>query len=196
VVVEWHVSQGLMNDSGIARRDAYGTYGTPTAWFDGAVFEAGAGSEYARYRARIDERLALPPAVGLTAHVDFDGGGGTGTVVIDVSGLAAGRAGSLVARAIVYEDDVTYCCGVGGRDHWNHIGRLLTDAVALVPDGSGQATVEQTFALDPAWNPANLRAVALVHAPGALVVEAAARAAADPSPVDGTTWGRIKAAWR
>ncbi len=59
----------------------------------------------------------------------------------------------------------------------DHIVRALTKSCTLLPNDASPRTCEATLAVDPAWKPEHLRAVAFAQHPGTRHVAAAGRAA-------------------
>lgn len=195
--MEWHVLAGLSNPDGIARRNAYGTYGTPTAWFDGTDTVIGAAGFEAGSRAFLDAHLAESSPVTIAASVSL--GPAAATVTIDVS-LAPGETlpgepSTYTVRTILYEEDVTYCCDTLGGDAFRHIGRAMSPGQPLVLAApGGRASQVEMLPIDPSWG-TDLRTVVFVaNAAGAIVQSAVAS--------DGTAavaelgWGRVKALYR
>lgn len=191
------MAQGLSNADGIARRNRYGTYGTPTAWFDGLDYVTGPVDAYRNYQARIDEHLAVDSPVTVDASAEF----GTSEVAVTIEvALEPGQSlpddvSQYAVRAIVYEVQVTYCCDTVGGDTFHHIGRVISAGQPLVITGPGRraAPVVETILLDPAWGD-DLVAVAFVeHVSGAILH---ASGPAGTTAVNAHSWGRLKSLYR
>jgi hypothetical protein len=118
--------------------------------------------------------------------------------VTPVDGASIPDPDQCTVRAVLYEDEVFYCCGYGGRSMWERVAREFLPGQALALDG---ATPRQTLAIPfvvaPGWNAARLRAIAFVQRgePGE-VLNAARAALMNPSAVEPSTWGRVKALYR
>jgi hypothetical protein len=195
--VEWHVLAGLSNPDGIARRNAYGTYGTPTAWFDGTDSVIGAGGFEAACRSYLDAHLAVPSPLVITASTEL--GATSAAVTIDVAvapgGTLPGDPSTYTVRAILYEEDVTYCCDTLGGDSFHHIGRAISAGQPLVLTApGGRASLTETIPVDAAWED-DLHAVVFVTDAAGAIVQSA-RADGVPSAVEEWGWGRVKALYR
>lgn len=200
--MEWHVAQGLSNAAGIGRRNAYATYGTPVAWFDGSqTISAGGNSAgataglVASYGGVIDAHRAAGSPLVVEAVTSW--APPNLQVTIDVSlrkGETFDPAGHVV-RAILYEEDVSYCCDTNGSDHFPHVGRAITAGEAL-DLSAGPVRAVQSFPLDEAWNVAKLRVVALVQEGETGPIVQADAAAGDTSAVEPRTWASVKADFR
>jgi len=187
---------GLANADGTARRDAYGTYGTPTAWFDGEESVTGGANAYAAYRARIDAHLAVDSPLTVTATADF------GSADVTVTIRAALEAGASLPddparyalRVILYEEEVTYCCDTLGGDVFRNIGRAVSAGQPLtLAGGAGFAPVVETLPIDPAWG-RDLAVVAFVeHDSGAILTTSGAEGT---TALASSSWGRLKSAFR
>lgn len=195
--MEFHVVQGLANPTGVQRWHDYGGLGTPTVFFDGGDSVTGPTDAYTMYRARIEARRSTPPLVVLGAELTLDDATSTGSFVIEideVSGSPIPNPEECVVRALVFEDDVYFCCGIGGRDTWGRVARLVVEAGMLETRAAGAGqTVIADFTIEPSWNVANVRAIVFVQRGTSGEVLNATRAnVVVTSPVDASSWGRIK----
>jgi hypothetical protein len=194
------VAQGLANAHATARRNWYGYFGTPTALFDGGSAYAGDANVEAEYRARLQARLD----VGAPLSVDADAALARAGAVVSVRATVTQAPGETVpspaeclVRVALFEEDVVHCCDSEGGNVFPHVGRFLTDGVVLDLSAGGAQTFAEEIPLDPAWSTANLRAVAFVQrGTDREVLNASPAAALEPSAVDTTSWGRIKALHR
>ena len=199
MALEWHVAQGLSNPYAITRRNAYGLFGTPTAWFDGASAYAGNVDVEAQYRARVQAASAVGGPVALEATASLVAGGNA-AVAVTVT-LAPGEtvpdpAGCLV-RVALFEEAVSYCCDAEGGSVFPHVGRILTDGVVLDLSTGGVQHVDEEIPLDAGWEGANLRAVAFVQRTVDLkVLNSSPAATLEPTAVETLSWGRLKAMHR
>lgn len=189
------MSQGLSNPDGIARRNAYGTYGTPTVWFDGEEYVAGDTNAYENYRAKLDAHVAVDAPITVTASADFQ------ATQVDVSisvALAPGQslpddASQYRIRAIVYQETVTYCCDTQGGNTFHHLGRAISAGSPLEFIGS-RAAIVATIPLNPVWAMEDLRVVAFVeHVTGAILN---ASSEADTVSVEPSSWAQMKVQYR
>lgn len=197
--VELHVVQGLATPTGVQRWHDYGTVGTPTIFFDGGgdfVTGGGAvGDLYTAYRARIESHAATPPLVTIDGDLTLDTGTEEGALAItlgEIVGMTISNPEECVVRVHVYEDDVFFCCGIGGRDMWGRVSRVVLEGGALA-----FGTTALDFPLDASWDVANLRAIAFVQRGLTGEVLNAARVNVTvTTAVEGSSWGRIKALFR
>lgn len=186
-----------MNADGIARRNAYGTYGTPTAWFDGTDYHAGAAGFEAACRSFLDAHLAVSSPLLVDASTTF--GTSSASVTIDVS-VAPGETlpgdpADYTVHAILYEESVTLCCDPYGGDTFPHVGRAMSDGQPLMLTASGsRASLTETLPIDAAWGE-DLRVVVFVADAAGGIVQSAS-APASPSAVADLGWGRLKALYR
>jgi len=200
VAIEWHVAQGLSNPYAVTRRNAYGLYGTPTAWFDGASPYSGGTDVEAQYRSRAQAARAVGGLVSVAADASLAGSGDAAAVHVTVA-LAPGEtvpdpAGCLV-RVALFEEAVSHCCDAEGGSAFPHVGRILTDGVVLDLSTGGVQHVEEAVPLDVGWVRANLRAVAFVQRTVDLsVLNSSAAAPLQPTAVVPLSWGRLKAMHR
>jgi len=188
--------QGLANPGGVGRWHDYGTLGTPTVFFDAVDPVSGAANAESLYRARIESRRETPPLVTIAAELTLDAGAAHGSFAIRVDaieGVPIPNPEECNVRAVVFEDDVFFCCGVGGRDTWDRVARALVDAGTLEPGGAARQTFAAGVALEPSWNLANLQALVFVQRGVTGEVLQAGRAAVlVTTATDAASWGRIK----
>ena len=175
--------------------------GTPTVFFDGLLGITGAADAYENYRSRIDTRIAAEPPIHIDAEVTLEGAGAMASIVIHVEEMA----GQMIpmpedcfVRAVLYEDDVIYCCDPDGGMVWDHVARQVHYGEQLNLDASSRRqSVTLDWALDPAWTASNLKAIAFVQRGIAgEVLNAAEAQVLDPDSVDNTSWGRVKSLYR
>jgi len=187
-VVEWHVAQGLAVPDGIARRNAFGTYGTPTLWADARDFVAGGTFAYENYLGLIENHLAVPAPFTMDAEAEI----GISNVVVRVSldPPPAARK-QFVIRAILFEDMVTYCCDTTGGNEFHHIGRAMT-RVDHVTELWERAVL--TLPIEPGWDRDQLRVVAFAEDAEGHVVTASGEATLVTAR--SVSWGRVKALYR
>ena len=200
VAIEWHVAQGLSNPYAITRRNGYGLYGTPTAWFDGASPYSGDANVEAQYRARVQAALAVGGTVAVEAAAMLVSGGSAASVAVTVT-LAPGEtvpdpAGCLV-RVALFEEGVSYCCDAEGGSVFPHVGRVVTDGVVLDLSAGDTQVVDEEIALGAGWMRSNLRAVAFVQRTAdRTVLNTGPAVTLEPTAVEGVSWGRLKAMHR
>ncbi|MBZ0268079.1 hypothetical protein K8I85_07980, partial [bacterium] len=157
----------------------------------------GAAGFEAATRSHLDAHLAVPSPLVIAASTSL--GPGAATVTIDVSiapgEMLPGDPSTYTVRAILYEEEVTYCCDTLGGDTFRHIGRAISDGQPLVPVVPGGRTSQvETLPLDPSWG-ADLRAVVFVTDAAGAVVQSAP-ATDGTSAVSELGWGRLKALYR
>ncbi len=198
--VETHVAQGLVVPSGGARWDAHGRPATPTLYFDGLDPETRGDNVLPIYRARIEARALVPAPLDVAATLAFDAGEASGTITIEVTlvdGMTVPNPEECTVRAVLYEDAVDWCCGFEGRSMWDRVTREFFPGATLALGGAPlRQTLVIPFAVAPGWNAANLRAIAFVQRGEPGEVLNAARATPDPSSIDESSWGRVKALYR
>ena len=155
-----------------SRASWYGVPGYPTVWIDGVIDEVGGfpmpggcASMESYYRNDINTRISqtggLSP-IEITGSFDFSGGD-----TIDMSAtfrlVDAVSLTSLRATILLYEDNVTWCCGYGGNSLWQHNTRSIYDQTITLASQGDSVVVSTSLALDPAWNADELHVVAYVQ---------------------------------
>ncbi len=155
-----------------AREAWYAVPGYPTVWIDGVIDEvggypmpAGCASMETIYRNDINTRIAqtggLSP-IEITGSFDFAGGN---SIVMNAKFklVDAVALSSLRATLLVYEDNVTWCCGYGGVSLWQHNTRSIYDQNITLTNQGDEVNVSTTVALNPAWNADQLHVVAYLQ---------------------------------
>lgn len=174
VHLDWHWNDAILgNPSATARRIYYNTNSAPDVWFDGTQHVLGAGdsvSAYNTYKPFFTSHYADPSQLLVTIDLDLNTTTMQGTATVDVE-VAPGETIALPAnckiRAALYEDNC-YLNGnlepQTGNTHQSYIGRLMISETTLTASLSGETQqVVQTFAINPAWKPGDLHAVAFVQ---------------------------------
>lgn len=153
----------------VAREGWYGVTGYPTVKIDGKFQSVGGGqgcnAAYNTYRNYYNQRMN---EMGSISPVSVEGflvtGQSSGFVQADFELLDPVALGSVRATIFVYEDDITWCCGSGNVDYWNHVVRFIGDETVTTLNNVGdRITVVKSFDVDPSWNPDNLHAVAILQ---------------------------------
>ena len=155
-----------------ARETWYGVPGYPTVKIDGIITEiggetmpAGCALMEGYYRNDINSRFAqtagLSP-IEITGTFDFSGGN---TIVMSAKFklVDAVALSSLRATLLVYEDNVSWCCGYGGNALWQHNTRSIYDQNITLTNQGDEVTVATNLALNPAWNSDELHVVAYLQ---------------------------------
>jgi hypothetical protein len=198
--VETHVAQGLVVPTGTARWQAHSSPATPTLYFDGLDPVTRGDEVLPIYRARIEARLLVPTPIEVEAALALDPGGASGTITIDVAlveGMSVPSPEECTVRAVLYEDGVEWCCGFGGRSMWDRVTReFFPGAILEIGGAAPRQSLVIPFNVVPGWNASNLGAIAFVQRGEPGEVLNAARATMEPSAIDETTWGRVKALYR
>jgi len=171
--IDWHHAGFFDNPAGNTRAMYYGASSAPDVFFDGTDHVLGAGdslSAYSTYRGIVNNHYnnLLSQFLIYDEMYNFDLDTSTATVTFTLE-VAPGETISnpqlVTLRSMAYEDDLTHCCEPQtGNDHWNHIGRALGTEVPLTISNSGETQqYVGTFALDPAWVPANMHVIVLAQ---------------------------------
>lgn len=163
--------QALNNPDATARRNYYvglvGNFGTPTSFFDGQDVVFGSFDVYNRYRMRIESHLALGSPLMIDGLLDLDGAAGSGTLTVDLEvapGETIASPAEYVVRAVLYEDDVFFCCGQGGASVWDRVARDVLPDQSFILESAGESQqVVYDFAISPAWDWTKLEGVAFVQ---------------------------------
>jgi hypothetical protein len=155
-----------------ARANWYGVTGYPTVKLDGLMTEIGgeqmpAGCPLMEgiYRTDINTRIAntggMSP-IEITGSFDFAGGN---SIVMNAKAKLVDPVTltSLRATLLIYEDNVTWCCGYGGTSLWQHNTRAIYDQSITLASAGDSVNVSATVALNPAWNTDELHVVAYVQ---------------------------------
>lgn len=189
----------MKNASTLQRWADYGNLGTPTVFFDGLLGITGSADAYANYRERIETRIAATAPIEIEAEVSLDEAGMASIVirVEEVAGQMIPMPEECSIRAVLYEDDVIYCCGPLGEMVWDHVARQLHYGQQLNLDPSRRQNVTLDWDLDPSWIPSNLKAIAFVQRGiNGEIFNAVDAQVLDPDSVEGTSWGRVKSLYR
>ena len=191
----------MKNASTTQRWTEYGNLGTPTVFFDGLWGITGAADAYENYRSRIDTRIAAAPLIQIDAEVTLNESGAMASIVIHVEeivGQMIPMPEECFVRAVLYEDDVLYCCAPHGEMVWDHVARQLHYGEQLSLDASSRRqSVTLDWSLDPSWTASNLKAIAFVQRGiTGEVLNASEAQILDPDSVDNTSWGRVKSLYR
>jgi hypothetical protein len=189
----------LKNASTLQRWADYGNLGTPTVFFDGLLGITGSADAYANYRERIENRIAAMPPIEIEAEVSLDEAGIASIVihVEEVAGQMIPMPEECSVRAVLYENDVIYCCDPHGEMIWDHVARQLHYGQQLDLDPSRQQSVILDLDLDPSWVSSNLKAIAFVQRGiNGEILNAAEAQILEPDSVEDTSWGRVKSLYR
>ncbi len=155
---------GLGNDDSMARMSYYSIQYFPTCLFSGVVSFIGGSGEVATgepFRRLVESRLADPTHFKITIHaIDFEYSPTTGLIDLDVEVMEdVPDISSLVLRMSVVEDGLRY-----GGEWYEDVNRDMLDDVPITVDGLGELQhVNVEFAVDAAWNPADLRIVVFIQ---------------------------------
>lgn len=200
MAIEWHVAQGLSNPYATTRRDGYGYFGTPTSLFDGADAYVGSVNVEAEYRSRLQARLAVGAPLSVEARATLAGTGDRALVEVTVTrapGETVANPAECLVRVALFEEAVIHCCDAEGGMVFPHVGRLLTDGVALDFGTAGSQVLTEDLPLDPAWMTGNVKVVAFVQrTTDKEVLNTSPAVVLQPSAVESLSWGRIKALHR
>lgn len=164
-----------------ARIGYYSAFGYPKVYFGGTTLmplprpetETAAGLAY---RAVIEDQLADPSYFKLTINsVDFSDP--TGSIDLDVTVMEdVPDIAGMEVRVVITEGNVAT-----SRDTYQDITRSSTADVALTVDSNGQVqNVFESFPVDPAWDPAELTAIAFIQDDDTQEILASASSAANP----------------
>ena len=191
----------MKNPSTTQRWADYGNLGTPTVFFDGLFPVTRPTDAYQNYRTRIDARIAVEPPIEIEAEVALDESGAMASILIhvqEIAGQMIPMPEECFVRAVLYENEVIYCCDPHGEMVWNDVARQLHYGEQLSLDSSSRSqSVTLHWALDPAWVPSNLKAIAFVQRGiTGEVLNATDATIVDPDSVESTSWGRLKSLYR
>lgn len=186
IYVDWHIAPSvfLFSQSGADRRQFLGVQGgTPQVWLDG-VLSTNGDQGYAGYAQQAATRQMAATGYELVATFSIDEMTREGTFEFTV--MPAPPQG-LSVRGIVMEHGIPYL-----EQTWDHVGRVLVEAQV----GPGRSSTSITVPLDATWDLERLTAVGLLQGTAGGEILAAARAGEPTSPVERSTWARIKAQYR
>jgi hypothetical protein len=112
------------------------------------------------YNQRMTETSSTSP-VEVTGY--FSVFGNSGSLQATFRLLDPVSLGTVRATFFVYEDDITWCCGSGGENHWDEVVRTIKDESVTLTNPGDQVTIVKEFAIPSTWNAANLHAVAILQ---------------------------------
>ena len=69
---------------------------------------------------------------------------------------------NLRGTLLLYEDDLTWCCGYGGVSHWDRVTRKIYDQAITLSGVGSEATISTNVSIGT-WVPANLHGVAYLQ---------------------------------
>jgi hypothetical protein len=150
-----------------ARGDWYGVPGYPTVKIDGSREVIGAVTcedAASNYRGALNERFQ---ETNNTSPVEI-----TGRFEITDSEIVYSATfrkvdpvllADLRATLLFYEDDITWCCGNGGVDHWDGVTRDIYDQNITLTNVGDEVTLSTTVPRNPNWNVDNLHGVAYLQ---------------------------------
>lgn len=164
---EYHYGDVFENEFTIQRTEWYHVISHPYAFFDALNPVIGATdclTATATYRARVEARMTETGGVSpIDIHGEFAEVGDEYIVMADYTLVDNVPLDYLQATLLLYEDDVFFCCGPGGNNIWDGVVRTFYDAPITLSTVGEPVQVAISFVLDPSWNRANLRIVALVQ---------------------------------
>jgi hypothetical protein len=141
----------------------------PTVRLDGSREsvggQGGCTGHYNAYRTLYEQRMSETSG---TSPVEITGCfsvfEGMGSIRADFRLLDPVSLGQVRATLFLYEDDITWCCGYGGEDHWDQIVRIIEDeTVTNLLNPGDQCSVSKEIIIPSGWNPANFHAVAILQ---------------------------------
>jgi hypothetical protein len=152
----------------VARAAWYGVSGVPTVRLDGSRVSIGGDGGcsvcYDNYLNLYNQRLSETSG---TSPVEITGSfaafGNSGSVQATFRLLDPVILGPVRATLLVYEDDITWCCGYGDEDHWDDIVRTIKDDSLYLSHPGDERTVVKEITIPAGWNLANLHAVAVLQ---------------------------------
>jgi len=153
-----------MTSETTARGNRYGVSGIPHVMIDGTMPFIGADLcpvMIEEYSGAVDSRLASSGGVSpvkITGDVQINGNVATITAYFELMdpGSFTAHQGTLY----LYEDDITWCCGYGGEDHWDGVVRMVRSTPVTLTEVGQIVMVQQTVNVAN-FNQANLHPAAV-----------------------------------
>ncbi len=150
----------------VARENYYGVTGYPTVYIDGIMEFVGAAlcpTQTVTYRNAINQRLTATDGVSpvvISSSMTIDAG--VASISATFKLVDPVQLSDLRATLLLYEDDITWCCGYGGVDHWDRVTRKIYDQNIVLSNVGDEATVQANVPIG-SWVPANLVGVAYLQ---------------------------------
>ncbi|MCB9463469.1 MAG: hypothetical protein H6682_07280 [Candidatus Eisenbacteria bacterium] len=91
--------------------------------------------------------------------------GSTATITTDVELLDDVNLPALQVTIFLVENNITWCCGYGGVDHWDEVVRSVRSTAISPTFGGGTVQVQESYNIG-SYNAAELEAYAVVEAVG------------------------------
>lgn len=149
-----------------ARENYYGVAGYPTVFIDGILKFEGAApcdQQTVTYRNAINDRLAATEGSSpIVINSSMSIAGGVASMSATFKLVDPVQLSNLRGTLLLYEDDLTWCCGYGGVDHWDRVTRKIYDQNITLSAIGDEATISVNVPIG-AWVPANLTGVAYVQ---------------------------------
>ena len=149
-----------------ARAARFGVTGVPEVDVDGVHEFIGASIcdvMVPAYDEVIQEQLL---ASDYLSPVDITGGlsidGSTATVTADLALVDPGLTfDAHQVTLFLIENDISWCCGYGDVDTWNHVTRMVRSTPVTLSDANPTQQVVESVTIPADWNVANLHAAAV-----------------------------------
>jgi len=205
VTIEYHTSFPYIGDpfyqANIAEQDERLNYAevfrTPTIRFDGP--HQPTTNTTTAYETLYAERRAVAARASIELSGSFDPQTQTGIATATITTEQA-LAGDWRLRMVVVQNDIDYPAPNGIDEHHHVFRSFLPDPTGTAVDlatGGESLVVTQPFAIDPAWQMTDFAVVAFLQDDLTRTIEQGAQLRIDDlTPVEATTWGAVKAAFR
>jgi hypothetical protein len=140
--------------------------GYPTVWIDGVQEFVGASpceSQTVAYRNGINARIAATEGMSpVVINSSMTINAGTASVSATFRLTDPIQLTNLRGTLLLYEDNLTWCCGYGGVSHWDRVTRKIYDQNVTLTNVGDQATISMNIPIG-SWVPANLVGIAYLQ---------------------------------
>ncbi len=148
------------------RANWYGVTGYPTVQIDGISQFVGADvcpNQTVTYRDGLNARIAATDGcspVVINSSMTINAGVASMSATFKL--VDPVQLSNLRGTLLLYEDDLTWCCGYGGVSHWDRVTRKIYDQNVTLTNVGDQVTISTNVSIG-AWVPANLVGIAYLQ---------------------------------
>jgi len=198
IYVDFHIRPPLDVPGSHVRESYYSVTGTPTVYFNGGDRIVGSNPPpYDRYKNVIERLLADSAAISISMSATRGDPNDPPTLTVDLAvarGETIAEPHECTVRVVLYEDDVA----TEDYGSFHHAARsLLLERELPIGESGTSAMLSEEVDLDPTWKEEDLQLIAWVQRDtNREVLNATSLDWTTATPVETTSWGAIKAAFR
>ncbi len=168
-----------------ARQNFYGIDGFPTVEIDGISEFVGADvcpNQTVSYRNGLNARIAATDGASpVVINSSMTINAGVASMSATFKLVDPVQLSNLRGTLLLYEDDLTWCCGYGGVDHWDRVTRKIYDQNVTLTNVGDEVTISTNVSIG-SWVPANLVGIAYLQSTATKEVIQAQKIGAGQAP--------------